>query len=491
MTRYVYVMAMVAAAGLLAGCLPKERGDAWEKSVVSIRATRYKYDYSQPWVRETSNSDKVGVIIDGETFLTTAEHLGDRTLVTVRREGRGKWWPAEVKWIDYHANLALLGSGDASFWEGLVPAKLAKVVPDSGEVTVRRWRDGRLEDAKGEITDIRSRRSQLSHAHALALEVKADVEGSGWGEIVTKGGDVVGMAASAYDKSLNVITATFAEQVISAVRAGEYRGLGLFTFEWQPGRNPDTLAQLRAPDADSGIVVTRVPEYPEAERSLRARDVILEIDGFRVNPEGDYRDPRFGFLSVEFLADRGRWAGDTLPMKIVRDGEAIDVQYRLPAASYAVDLVPLETFDRPPEYLIVGGLVFQPLTEPLLRSMGRSAPVRFGCYRDDLPTAERPSVVFLSQVLPDPINVDYHDLRFQPLERVNGRPIRVLKDIVGAVRSPMGDVHVFEFTQGLGLNRIVLDAADLPAVDARILKRYGIVSAVELGSSDPDKKSGP
>ncbi len=473
-------LAAAVAAVFLAGCVRDGGGAAWEKSVVSIRATRYKYDYAQPWVRETVNTDKVGVVIDGGTILTTAEHLGDHTLVTVRREGRGKWWPAEVKWVDYHANLALVGSGEQGFWAGLTPARLAAEVPESGEVVVRRWRDGRLEDAKGEITDVRARRSQLSHVHQLALEVKADVEGSGWGEIVTRGDEVVGIAASAHEKSLNAITSTFASQVIAAARGGGYRGLGLFTFEWQPGRNPDTLAHLRAPGAERGIIVTRVPEYPEPERVLRAGDVILEIDGMGVNPEGDYRDPRFGFLSVEFLADRGRWAGDTLPMKIVREGQLADVEYRLPRASYGVDLVPQETFDRVPEYLIVGGLVFQPLTEPLMRSLGRSAPIRFACYRDDLPTNERPSVVFLSQVLPDPINIDYHDLRFQTLERVNGRTIRVLKDIVDAVANPTGDVHLFEFTRGLGLNRIVLDAGTLPAADARILKRYGIPSALEL-----------
>lgn len=478
------ILALLAAAAVAFGIAwtlrPTDRGKSWEKSVVSIRSTRYRYDYSQPWARETVNIDKVGVVIDGDTVLTTAEYFGDRTLVSVRREGRGKWWPAEVKWIDYHANLALVGSREPAFWSGLVPAKLAATVPDSGEVTVLRWRDGRLEDAKGEVTDVRARQSQLSHTHQVILEVRADIEGSGWGEVVTRGREVLGIAASASGKSLNAITASFARRVIAAARAGGYRGLGLFTFEWQPGRNPDTLAFLKAPSPDNGIVVTRIPKYPEPEKALQPRDVILEIDGFRVSPEGDYWDPRFGFLSVEFLAERQRWAGDVIPMKIVRDGVRMDLNYRLPKASYDIDLVPIETFDRKPEFLIVGGLVFQPLTEPLMRSMGRSAPIRLACYRNDLPTPERPSVVFLSQVLPDPINVDYHELRSLPLERVNGRPIRVLKDIVEAVAKPAGQAHVFEFTQGLGMNRIVIDAAALSAADARILKRYGIPASSQL-----------
>lgn len=476
----VLLLSTAIAFAVAFAYLSPVRGWDWERSVVSIRASRYRYDYSQPWSRETVNTDKVGVVIDGDTILTTAEYLADRTLVSVRREGRGKWWPAEVKWIDYHANLALVGSKEPAFWAGLAKARLAADVPDSGEVTVRRWRDGRLEDAKGEVTDVRARQSQLSHTHQVALEVKADVEGSGWGEIVTRANEVIGIGASASGKTINAIPSAFARQVIAAASGTGYRGLGLFTFEWQPGRNPDTLAHLRTPDTDSGIVVTRVPLYPEPEKALRPKDVILDIDGFRVNPEGDYRDPKFGFLSVEFLAERGRWAGDVMPMKIVRDGTLMDLNYRLPKATYEIDLVPIETFDRPPDYFITGGMVFQPLTEPLMRSLGRSLPMRLACYRQVLPTQERPSIVFLSQVLPDPINIDYHDLRYLPLERVNGRPIRVLKDIVEAMTKPTGQIHLFEFTQGLGMNRLVLDAATLPAANARILKRYGIPAPAQL-----------
>lgn len=471
-----------ALAALAAGCDRDADTESrlWERSVISIRATRQKYDYSQPWSRETSNIDKVGVVIDKDTILTTADHLGDRTLITVRREGRGKWWPARVEWIDYHANLALIGSAEAGFWSGLQPARMASRAPESGPVFVRRWREGRLEAAKGEITDVIARRSQLSHTFQLALEIQADIDGAGWSEVVTRGSEVLGITSSAYDKSINAIPAPFIDTIIKTVRSGDYRGAGLFTFEWQQGRNPDTLAFLRAPASDNGVVVTRVPRHPQPETLLRPRDVILAIDGFPISPEGDYRDPRFGFLDIEFLADRGRSAGDGIPMTIVRDGKQMNIDYKLPAASFDVDLVPLETFDQPPEYLIVGGLVFQPLTEPLLRSLGRAAPFRLGCYRQDLATDERPSVVFLSQVLPDPVNIDYHDSRHLVLERVNGRPIRVLKDVADAVHSPMGDVHLFEFVPGSGLQRIVIDARKLDQADQRILKRYGIPASAAL-----------
>ena len=42
--------------------------------------------------------------------------------------------------------------------------------------------------------------------------------------------------------------------------------------------------------------------------------------------------------------------------------------YRLPKSEYTNSLLPFATYNQDPEYLVVGGLVFQPLTAPYLRS---------------------------------------------------------------------------------------------------------------------------
>jgi hypothetical protein len=181
---------------------------------------------------------------------------------------------------------------------------------------------------------------------------------------------------------------------------------------------------------------------------------------------------------LENLATRRKWAGDPVKLKIWREGRPMEVTCVLPRIEAASKLVPEAPYDKPPEYLIVGGLVFQPLTKNLLRGWGqdweRRAPFRLAYFRGEEATPERPSVVVLSQVLPDIYTLGYQDARNLVLERVNGRKISRLDDILVALREPRNGFHEFEFLKGESLQRIVLDAATLNAATQRVLERYGI-----------------
>src|SRR5439155_7023182 len=90
------------------------------------------------------------------------------------------------------------------------------------------------------------------------------------------------------------------------------------------------------------------------------------------------------------------------------------------------DALPI-SFDQEPEYLIAGGLVFQPLTKDFLRSWGqdweRRAPFRLAYFRNQDPTPERPAIVILSQVMPDLYNIGYQDSRQLVLEKVNRQKV--------------------------------------------------------------------
>src|SRR4026207_1665355 len=91
--------------------------NVFEKSIVQVEVTRMQYDYLQPWSKRMGTMQKAGVIIGPDQILTTAVFLADRTLVRLQKGGRGKWWPGEVAWIDYHANVALLTTTNAGFWQ--------------------------------------------------------------------------------------------------------------------------------------------------------------------------------------------------------------------------------------------------------------------------------------------------------------------------------------------------------------------------------------
>jgi hypothetical protein len=141
--------------------------------------------------------------------------------------------------------------------------------------------------------------------------------------------------------------------------------------------------------------------------------------------------------------------------------------------------VPGATYDQEPEYFIIGGLVFQPLTDSYLESWGsdwkRRAPFRLNYYRNESTSKDRPALVLLSQVLPDPYNIGYQDQRSLILDKVNGQPVHYLWELQDALKKASDGFHVFEFVPSDSLRRLVLAAGNAEQeATSRVLKRYGI-----------------
>ena len=182
---------------------------------------------------------------------------------------------------------------------------------------------------------------------------------------------------------------------------------------------------------------------------------------------------------------RKRWAGDEVKIKVWRDGKTHEVKYRLPRATYIHEVVPDYVFNKEPEYLLLGGLLFQPLTVPYLQSWGandwqRRAPFRLTFLSKKKATLDMPSAVVLSSILPDKFNLGYQDARYLILESMNGRKVRTLHDIVEARKHPKDGFHEVVFQKGDSLSRIVLDATEAEAATKRVVQRYGITEPERL-----------
>lgn len=474
---------------------PPVAAPVWEKSVVKVEVSRNLYDYYQPWSRRNDRAAKFGLVVGERQILTTSQDLSDRTLVRLQKGGRGQWTNARVEWIDYHANLALLTTDEAAFWTALQPANLNGQPPAEGAtLQIIRWREGKLENRSADFTQYAVRQSEFSGISHVQLEMDSEIQGVGLGEPVVAHSQVVGIVASQRGRTCKVIPASFIRTILTARAGGNQRGLGYFHFYWQRAENPASLAYLRLPGEPRGALVINVPERPDHEApGLQPRDIILQIDGFDVDMQGDYADPDYGSLMLENLSTRGKWAGDDVQMKIWRAGQPLDVTYRLPKYEFAHSLVPVGVYDQPPDYLIVGGLVFQPLTVPYLQRWGaeweRRAPFRFRHYTGDEATREQPGIVILSQVLPDAFNLGYQEQRGFAVDKVNGRRVSSLPELRDALKQPQGKFHVIDFVPNESLQRIVLaaGAAEREATQ-RILERFGITEAIQITPKVPATK---
>ena len=463
--------------------------ELWERAVVTIEVTRKQYDYLQPWSRRVDQLQKIGTIIGDREILTTADNFSSHTLVRLQK-GRGRWFEGEVSWIDYHANLAIVTCKEERFWEGTKKVDLAKTTPRRGVAQVVRWRSGILEFRNVDINRLTVKRGKLTFVDSLQLELDSDMSGIGWAEAIVQDDQLIALASSKDEQTITGIPSSFIQTCLNDRKNAPYKGIGYFSFVWQTAENPDTLSYLGQQGEPRGVIVIEVQTNRVAS-PVRPRDIILEIDGFAIDVQGDYNDPDYGNLLLENLATREKRAGDTVKIKILRDGKEMTVNYVLPKVDYTLEIVPMNVFDQDPEYLIVGGLLFQPLTVPYLQSWGadwnRKAPFRLVYATREDPTPEKPSYVVLSLVLPDPFNIGYQESRYLIVEKLNGKKISTLHDVIVAKETPQDGFHILEFREGDSVGRMVLDAGQSEDTTKRVLERYGIANDRYLAVPTPGR----
>jgi hypothetical protein len=451
---------------------------AWENAVIHIEVTSKEYNYIQPWERSEHKVYKSGVVVDGRQIITTADGLADQTLIRLKKQGGGLFSLGRVAWIDYQANLAAVTTDEKDFWTGLQPARLADPVPISGRVRILRWNDDSLENRQGEIERLTVENSALSFVSVPALKIDSSIPGAGYGEAVTVGDKLIGLACAQGGDAITAIPTSFIAPILRAEQAKTYTGLGYFDFTWDPAENPLNLDYLKLSGPARGVIVKETGLKPGVVSPVHPRDVILQVDGFDIDAEGNYHDPQYKKLCLENLSSRGKWAGMTCTLKIWRDGKEQDIVYKLPKAEYTDELIPEQLFDQDPEYVMAGGFVFVPLSEPYLRSWGptwrQHSPFRLSYYELDKVTPERPQRVVLSQVLPYTANIGYESLRNTVIDEINGMKIKRIADIVTALKSPVAGFDVFKFESGESVREAVLDASEMDEANQEIMARYNI-----------------
>lgn len=447
-----------------------------ESSLVEIEVTKKSYDYRMPWISRNEQVRKNGILIGEKHILTTADGLSDQYLCRIRKGGESRQYTADLVWVDFYANVAILNVSESDFWEGMQAVALAQSIPQSGELEIYRWRGGRIEERAAEIIRLSSGSSKMSYLSHLVLTVSSTIQSAGWAEVVFDGDELVGLTASAANDRLNILPIEFIAKVIQRHSVAGGSGLGYFDFKTMSAKNPALPASKGLERRDVGVVVTEVASKGLTKGGLEVGDIILEVDGFEIDSAGKYVDPDYGRLAMSSLATRAHAAGDSISFKVWREGKMQAINYTLPHVDFEKDFIPEHRYDQAPHYLIAGGLVFQPLDGPLLRALGKNKPVLLDYYSQQKGMGERSGLVLLSGVLPDDYNLGYEDIRYALVDEINGKKISQIEDIERALNEAESGFHRIRFMPEEGVQQIVLDAGDLAAATARILQSYRIPS---------------
>ena len=475
---------LCGVTGISAGATGADPAEVMRDSVVCVISSVQSYNVTEPWKRRgLSDRWACGSAVGPYQVVTTAQSVANHTFVKVLRHGQAEFISAVAKVVDYESDLCLVELDRDELREPLKPLQFAQDYAKGEEVTFH-WLalDGGLNSGQGYLDRAHVERARTSYGRRLRYVIANASRKMGRGELYQLGSKPIGIGCWAGDnREADLIPSETIAGFLGAVAAGqEYPGFGEIGFEVSDLRDPAMRSFLRMPATlRGGVYVADVYNLGSGAGSLRKGDVILDIDGNAIDSYGRYEDPTYGPLSMQHLIAR-QAAGQEVQLKLWRDGEEATLAAKVENFKPAEMLMPFHEYDRQPEYVIVGGFVFQKLTREYLLEFGKNlagqAPSHLYHYYRDLafkPTDERRSVVVLSHVLPTPTNLGYTNLGELVVREFNGMAIASIADVLTASQlNPDSPHHILEFE--MNAPTVVIPRARLSDVDAFVSQNYGI-----------------
>jgi len=471
-------------AAVSVGLCPVDgRCDNLRDSVVKIFVTSNQMDFYRPWQsRGSFSATGSGCILKGQKILTNAHVVVDSTFIQVRKESDPTKYTAKVESIGNDCDLAILTVDDPRFFEGIAPLDFGELPQLQDTVVVLGFPEGgdKLSITEGVVSRIEIVPYVQTSKRLLAVQIDAAINPGNSGGPVFQDGKIVGVAMQAMRHSQNIgymipvpIINHFIQDLEDNGRYDGFPGLGV---EYHNTESPALREYYKVSGHDGGVYITRVLPFSASDGILREGDIILEVNGVPLGMDGtfEFRDnERLGF---SYLI-HNQQIGQSISLKVVRDGnvEEKDVLFKPPA-----DLIPQPNFFEKPPYYIYGGLVFTVLSADLLQSWGpqwwEKAPLAFMAYltgEGRLNLARKKELVVLLQVLPDDVNIGYHDANNEVIHKVNGQEFESFQEFVILLAKSTPPFTVIEtqmqyhfILKNKGINQItrkVIERNNIPA----------------------------
>ncbi|MBI4054586.1 MAG: trypsin-like peptidase domain-containing protein [Elusimicrobia bacterium] len=450
-------------------------------STVKVFTIFKRPDYEQPWQMHPQRSRTgSGCVVGENRILTNAHVVGDQVYLQVRKAGRPEKFTAELEFVAHDCELALLRVSDSSFFKDTSPIPLGDLPAQGDRVTAYGFPLGgdELSITKGVVSRIEVTEYVHSGRSFLTVQTDAAINPGNSGGPVIQNDRLAGISFQSFSGSQAenigyMVPAPIIRRFLEDIRDGRYDGIGSLGIFWQKTENESLRNQLQLSPAQSGVLVTRTRYGSSVWGLLQEGDVLVSFGGKSVAGDG---------TTVQRLGERVHFShllssyqlGQQVPAEISRQGR---LQKILVPLEHETRLVPGPRYDVRPTYFIFAGLVFVPLTRDYMGTWEwQNVPEIFKYYFfHGLPSQERKEVVVLSKVLPQEVNVGYHEVTDVIVRSVNGRNISQMRDLAEAFRHPQGNYQVVDLEAHATFGtRIVLDASQAQKAHGEILSRYGI-----------------
>ena len=455
------------------------------KSVARINNTSQDANYRTPWLPGAMGGGSgTGWVVGKDRLMTNAHVVSNSRFLTVEKENDPKKYIATVEHIAHDCDLALLKVQDPSFFNDTRPLPLGGIPALESNVTVIGYPIGgeRISVTQGVVSrvDFRPYTHSVIDSH-LTIQIDAAINPGNSGGPVLQDGKVVGVAFQGFsgDVAQNVgymIPVPVIAHFLEDIKDGKYDRYMDLSIGIANTLNPAMRKALGLAEDDRGVMVSSVQSAGVAAGKIEVGDVLLAIDGLEIFSDGmvDLEGER---VLMSEVAER-KFRGDSVRLTVLRGGQRREVTLTFDRAW--PHLMQANAYDLQPAYVLVGGLLFQPLSRNLLGTYQFSSD-RINYYYDNFVTKElykeHPEIVVLSTILPDPLNTYLGDFREGIVESINDRKVRTLKDVAEAF-AEKPEFYVVKF---VGLSRpLVLERQAVEAARERIAKRYNVLKEQNL-----------
>jgi S1-C subfamily serine protease len=458
-----------------------------ELSLVRVNVTGQPYDYTRPWQKKAPFSKRaLGAVLSKGRVLVTADLVANQNYVELERAESGDKTGAEVQVIDYEANLALIEPNDKKFLDGLTPLQLATdTVVGDRLAALQLESTGALVVTEGLVTTIQMTRYPADVGQFLTYRISMSMQyrDNSYTIPLVKNNKLAGLLLRYDPRSqvLDAIPAPIIAHFLKAAEAEPYRGFPSAGFSFFPTRDPQLRKFAGQTGKPAGVYVMSLdPNMPAAKAGMQVGDIVLSIGHNDIDQNGNYVDPLYGKIEFTNLITSRAFAGDTVPFQIQRAGKNMQLDLVLEHRAADDYVIPPYNADKPPAYLVLGGLIFQELSRQYLKEWGanwqKEAPQRLvylDRYQAELFPEGNRRVVIMSQVLPANATIGYDELAYLTVTKVNGREVKSLAELAEALKQPL-DGGFAKIETEEDPKQLELDMAQVNAEAAGLQENYGL-----------------
>ena len=488
MRTYVTLALVICLLG--PGTIAHAQTDTLEKSVVLVRCVKQGYDYLTPWKQQGSQTGLGSAfIIEGNRILTNAHNVADQRYIELKKQNAARRYPATVAYVGHDCDLAILEPEDPTFFDGTEPLQIGQLPAINSTVSTYGFPVGGKQISITEGVVSRIQMDSYSHSGAdmhLVVQTDAAINPGNSGGPVIQDGKVVGVAFQGLRQADNIgymIPTTVIRHFLADVDDGTYDNYGSLGFSFFPGlHNAAYKDYLKVPPEQEGIVVLRTLMHSSVEQVLQPQDVITQIDEYDIDNDGMVWVHGLNLHLSEVIENKQ--IGQALELTFYRAGQKLTAKVQVRLNRGLLELTRL--YDQAPDYVVVGGLTFVPVSRNFLETWGGAWPSSIPFYlrylmrhSDQLnEDRQRQEYVVLSEIIGDEINAYAKGFKYGVLESINDVPIRRLDDVLRAWWQVQDEFYEFRFA---GHKRpLMMKVADARARQKTILQKYQIPAEARL-----------